>query len=91
MIRLIIPFMLLGTALPLCAQGPLRLDAIPATERHPTLTRSQLPAPWEYQKLGLFCKLDIQLERRSPIPVVIRLGDVRAVDRWEGKGPILLP
>lgn len=37
--------------------------------------------------MGVFCKLDVQLERRFRIPIVIRAGDVRMVDHWEGKAP----
>jgi hypothetical protein len=35
----------------------------------------------------VFCKLDAQLERRAKFPVLFRLGDVRQVEAWEGKGP----
>ncbi|MCB0763523.1 MAG: hypothetical protein R2815_00115 [Flavobacteriales bacterium] len=45
-----------------------------------------LPKAWSYDRLGLFCKLDVQLERRLPIPVFFRIGgDVRQVELWEGK------
>lgn len=47
-----------------------------------------MPSPWNYEHLGLFCKLDVQLERRSKFPVLFRLGDVQQVERWEGKGPL---
>ena len=47
-----------------------------------------MPSPWKYEHLGLFCKLDVQLERRSKFPVLFRLGDVQQVERWEGKGPL---
>lgn len=56
--------------------------------------RHTLPAPppaWSYVQLGLFCKLDVQLERRLGIPVFIRLGDARQVEALEGKGPLALP
>jgi hypothetical protein len=49
---------------------------------------SHLPSPWAYQHLGLFCKLDVQLERRAKFPVLFRLGDVQQVEAWEGKGPM---
>lgn len=45
-------------------------------------------SPWNYEHLGLFCKLDVLLERRSKFPVLFRLGDVQQVERWEGKGPL---
>jgi len=47
-----------------------------------------IPSPYDYQKLGLFCKLDVQLERRFRMPVLFRLGAARQVEEWEGKGPL---
>ena len=55
------------------------------------LSPSTLPSPYSYQQLGVFCKLDVQLERRTRFPVLIRLGDVRQVEAWEGKGPLRFP
>lgn len=52
------------------------------------LTPTTLPSPWAYQHLGVFCKLDVQLERRAKFPVLFRLGDIRLVEAWEGKGPM---
>lgn len=49
---------------------------------------AELSSPWSYQKLGTFCKLDVQLERRLKFPVLLRLGDPRQVDALEGKGPL---
>jgi hypothetical protein len=57
----------------------------------PSITPTALPSPWAYQHLGLFCKLDVQLERRTRFPVLIRLGDAMQVEAWEGKGPLRLP
>ncbi len=63
---------------------PIRLlKAAPAAQSPATL-----PSPWAYQHLGLFCKLDVQLERRARFPVLFRLGDVQQVEAWEGKGPM---
>lgn len=50
--------------------------------------RMAIPSPWNYQRMGVFCKLDVQLERRMRFPVLFRLGDVRQVEAWEGKGPL---
>ena len=47
-----------------------------------------MPSPWRYQKLAVFCKLDVQMERTLKIPVLFRLGDPRQVDKLEGKGPL---
>lgn len=57
----------------------------------PTFSQQELlrlDTPWNYQQLGLFCKLDVQLERGLRIPVVFRLGDVQRVEAMEGKGPL---
>jgi hypothetical protein len=91
MIRTLFMLVLLGVQPALLAQGPVRLDLRPHSLPPIPLSQTHLPAVWDYRELGLFCKLDVQLERRSPIPLVIRLGDVRAVDRWEGKTTPLLP
>lgn len=45
-----------------------------------------IPSTWTYSSLGLFCKLDVQLERHFPLPVFFRVGgDVQQVELWEGK------
>ena len=65
------------------AQPPMSPDTLSRTE---SLLRSQLltaPPP----PLGIFCRLDVELDRRLPVPVRFRLGDARAVERWEGHGP----
>lgn len=72
------------------AQSLLPAQARPISLLKPApieLTSSPLPSPWAYQHLGMFCKLDVQLERRAKFPVLFRLGDVQQVDAWEGKGP----
>ncbi|HRH38222.1 MAG TPA: hypothetical protein PK760_07750 [Flavobacteriales bacterium] len=66
---------------------PLRTDTIPKVH----LDRTSLPSFYDYQKLGVFCKLDVQLEKHLPLPVRFRLCDPMLVDAWEGKGPLLLP
>ncbi len=58
---------------------PLRLDPM------------AMPSAYSYQRLGIFCKLDVQLEKRFRIPVFFRLGDARQVEALEGKGPLALP
>lgn len=52
------------------------------------LLRFEIPTPYAYHRLGLFCKLDVQLEKRLPLPVRFRLGDPLHVDALEGKGPL---
>jgi hypothetical protein len=69
------------------------------THAYPGLALFEVPAlrlqdlggmdsPWSYRRLGLFCKLDVQLERGLRLPVLIRLGDAQRVDAMEGKGPL---
>ena len=40
---------------------------------------------YNYNHLAFFCKVEVQLEKRTKIPVKFRLGDVRYVDWLEGK------
>jgi len=56
-----------------------------------TLDLLAMPPAYSYQRLGMFCKLDVQLERRFNMPVLFRLGDARQVEALEGKGPLVLP
>lgn len=55
-----------------------------ASTEIPDLPR--IGSPWTYTELGLFCRLDVQFERAFKFPVMFRLGGVRQVDAWEGKG-----
>lgn len=70
------------------AQPLLQPPVLPSVEKAPALTPASLPSPWRYDHLGLFCKLDVQLERRLRFPLHFRLGDPMHVDAWEGKGPL---
>ncbi|MEL7122877.1 MAG: hypothetical protein AAFO07_25745 [Bacteroidota bacterium] len=44
----------------------------------------KMPNAWSYDELGMFCKLDIKLEKAVKMPVKFRLGDLDSVDRKEG-------
>ena len=46
---------------------------------------SPIPRIYSYRDLAFFCKLEVQLERRTSIPIKFRLGDVLYVDYLEGK------
>lgn len=83
-------FAVLGCAGLVQAQGQplLQPTVLPSVMKPPALTPASLPSPWRYDHLGLFCKLDVQLERRLRFPVLFRLGDPMHVDAWEGKGPL---
>ena len=80
----------IGWAGMLEAQGQplLQPTTLPSVVKAPALTPASLPSPWRYDHLGLFCKLDVQLERKLRFPVLFRLGDPMQVDAWEGKGPL---
>lgn len=43
------------------------------------------PQIYSYHDLGIFCKLEVQLEKAARLPIKIRLGDVQYVDWLEGK------
>ena len=47
--------------------------------------RQAIPSIYSYRDLAFFCKLEVQLERRTNIPIKFRLGDVLYVDYLEGK------
>ena len=55
---------------------------------HAPVDLLQMPTPWSYTQLAVFCKLDVQMERRLRMPVLFRLGDVQRVEAMEGKGPL---
>ncbi|MBK6628517.1 MAG: hypothetical protein IPG35_13130 [Flavobacteriales bacterium] len=70
------------------AQGPGAFSLCAPVSRVIHLDRSSLPPVYDYQRLGIFCKLDVQLARTFPLPVRFRLGDPMLVEAWEGKGPL---
>lgn len=47
--------------------------------------RPQVPHVYSYEELGIFCKLDVQLEKKANFPIKFRLGEVSEVERLEGK------
>lgn len=44
-----------------------------------------IPKIYNYRELGVFCKLDVQLDKAVKLPVRFRLGTQEIVDRKEGK------
>ena len=66
------------------------LAPVPKDQLWFLLQRFELPRAYDYQRLGAFCKLDVQLEKRLGLPVRLRLGDPWLVDALEGKGPLRL-
>lgn len=71
------------------APAPLYLPALEAPERRPLelLAFPELPRAYSYDKLGIFCKWEVQLEKAARMPVKFRLGEVQYVERLEGKLP----
>lgn len=68
-----------GAAEPLEKKG--RQPALPVIFHR----RQAIPNIYSYRDLAFFCKLEVQLERRTNIPIKFRLGDVLYVDYLEGK------
>jgi len=50
---------------------------VPSPDRSPRI--------YNYQEIGIFCKLDVKLDKVSKLPVRFRLGTQEVVDRKEGK------
>lgn len=48
-------------------------------------TVAPIPKAYCYDDLAVFCKLEVQLEKRFKFPVKIRLGEVNYVEMLEGK------
>ena len=60
------------------------LHSRPSTVRHSPVMMRQKPI-YSYDELGVFCKLEVQMERAFGLPVKFRLGEVQYVERMEGK------
>ena len=87
-------YLLFAVALAGCMvlQAQARIDSsLKFLEPPPRIDLLAIPSAHSYQRLGVFCKLDVQLERRLRLPVIFRLGDARQVEAWEGKGPLAFP
>ena len=57
---------------------------------NPLQTDAQ-PKGWSYQELGLFCKLEVKMEKAFKMPVKFRLGEVQYVEKMEGKKGYVIP
>lgn len=44
-----------------------------------------IPAAYKFEELGIFCKLEVIMEKAVKIPIKIRLGEVQYVEQLEGK------
>ncbi|HMQ48484.1 MAG TPA: hypothetical protein PKA00_13750 [Saprospiraceae bacterium] len=47
--------------------------------------RQKIPTAYAYKDLGVFCQLDVRLERKAGFPIKFRLGEVQYVEKMEGK------
>ncbi len=47
--------------------------------------QTDIPNPYRYEHLPIFCKFEVKMEQATKFPVKVRLGDVEYVDRLEGK------
>lgn len=61
--------------------------ALESATRKQVLEAPPMPAAYSYDKLGAFCKWEVQLEKAARMPVKFRLGEVQYVERLEGKLP----
>ncbi len=61
-----------------------RLDFTQKPEPFPAFV-APIPKVYCYDDLAVFCKLEVQLEKKFKFPVKIRLGEVNYVDMLEGK------
>ncbi len=63
--------------------SPVRTPRQWSSVRVPSPDRS--PRVYNYHEIGIFCKLDVKLDKVSKLPVRFRLGTQEVVDRKEGK------
>ena len=62
---------------PIQAPYQWKMVNVPSPDRSPRV--------YNYHNLGVFCKLDVKLDKVSKLPVRFRLGTQELVDRKEGK------
>ena len=62
---------------PIKTPAKWRSVAVPSPDRSPRV--------YNYHEIGIFCKLDVKLDKASKLPIRFRLGTQEVVDRKEGK------
>lgn len=68
------------------AQSPIRRKAvIPPLAAYFQVSPQAKVSAYRYDELALFCKLEVLIERELGLPVKVRLGEVNAVEKLEGK------
>ena len=63
--------------------SPIKAPAKWQSVMAPSPDRS--PRVYNYHEIGIFCKLDVKLDKVSKLPIRFRLGTQEVVDRKEGK------
>jgi len=58
---------------------------LPEQEEAAPFALRRQPSVYQYDRLGFFCKMEVQLERSVKFPVKFRLGTVQYVESLEGK------
>lgn len=44
-----------------------------------------IPRAYNFHDLGFFCKVEVQVEQKTKIPIKFRLGEYNQIERLEGK------
>jgi len=53
-----------------------------------TTDTPDIPSPYSYHDLGVFCKLEVQMDKKTKFPIRLRLGEFHYTEKLEGKRPI---
>lgn len=84
-----------GSAVQIALDQIIPAIELPATEVESTAVPRSLPSPispllvpkipasYNYDHLGVFCKFEVQLEKKFKIPMKIRLGEVQYTEQLE--------
>lgn len=51
----------------------------------PLRAQGNVPKAYNYNELGFFCKVEVQMEKVTKLPIKFRLGDVQYLEKLEGK------
>ena len=65
-------------------EAPIKAKALPSISELATLPSTEFKENY-YQNLAIFCKLEYKLEKKSGVPVRMRLGSLDYVNQLEGK------
>lgn len=48
-------------------------------------SNTTMPKAWTYEDLAFFCKIEVQMEKTTKLPIKVRIGEVQQVEKMEGK------